>query len=51
MGSLVHSPFRTGTPHMLFTGMSIGFADTGDPMNRFVATRAPLEEYATFHGL
>ncbi|MBA1145467.1 nitroreductase [Ectothiorhodospiraceae bacterium WFHF3C12] len=36
---------------MLFTGMSIGYPDPDDPVNGLRARRAPLEEFATFHGL
>ncbi len=36
---------------MLFTGMAIGFKDMGDKANQFVPRRAPLEEFAQFHGI
>jgi nitroreductase len=36
---------------MLFCGMAIGHADLEDPANHFQARRAPLEAFATFHGL
>jgi nitroreductase len=36
---------------MLFTGMAIGFADTDDPANGLRASRAPMAEWATFHGI
>ena len=36
---------------MLFCGMSIGYADEADPANKFRAKRAPLEAFATFHGI
>lgn len=36
---------------MLFCGMSIGFADEADKANQFKAKRAPLEAFATFHGI
>jgi len=35
---------------MLFCGMSIGFADPGDPANALVTRRAPLQDFATFIG-
>lgn len=34
---------------MLFTGMSIGWKDEGEPANRLRATRAPAEEFLRFH--
>jgi nitroreductase len=34
---------------MLFTGMAIGFADPADKANAARATRAPLDEWASFH--
>ena len=36
---------------MLFCGMSIGVADEGDKANQFQSRRAPLAEFAKFHGL
>ena len=36
---------------MLFCGMAIGYADTGDPANAMRSTRAPLADFATFRGL
>ena len=36
---------------MLFTGMSIGVADTAHPLDGLVSERAPLEETVRFHGL
>lgn len=36
---------------MLFSGMSIGHADTAHPVNALVSRRAPLEETVRFHGL
>ena len=36
---------------MLFTGMSIGTADTAHPVNTLVSERAPLEETVRFHGI
>jgi hypothetical protein len=36
---------------MLFTGMSIGTADTSHPLEGLVSERAPLEETVRFHGL
>lgn len=42
-----------GTPeqHMLFCGMSIGYADPNEPANRLESKRAPLSEFATFRGI
>lgn len=42
-----------GTPDemMLFCGMAIGFADEADKANQFRAKRAPLAEFAKFHGI
>jgi nitroreductase len=41
-----------GTPenHMLFCGMAIGYEDTVVPANSLRSTRAPLSEWAEFHG-
>lgn len=41
-----------GTPpnRMLFTGMAIGYPDADHPINAHVASRVPLEDFATFHG-
>lgn len=36
---------------ILFTGMSIGTADTTHPLDGLVSERAPLEETVRFHGL
>lgn len=36
---------------MLFTGMSIGVADTAHPVDGLVSERAPLEETVRFHGV
>ncbi|MBB3038635.1 nitroreductase [Hoyosella altamirensis] len=36
--------------HMLFCGMAIGYADTADPANAFMAERAPLSEIVQFDG-
>jgi nitroreductase len=36
---------------MLFSGMAIGWKDADAPVNRLVAERAPLEDYAEFRGL
>jgi nitroreductase len=36
---------------MLFTGMAIGYADPNAPVNKLVARRAPLEEFAEFRGI
>jgi nitroreductase len=35
---------------MLFSGMSIGYADTAHPVNSLVSQRAPLDETVRFHG-
>jgi nitroreductase len=35
---------------MLFTGMSIGHANPQHPVNQLVSERAPLSQFATFHG-
>jgi len=35
---------------MLFCGMSIGYRDESAPINQLKTDRAPLEEFATFHG-
>ncbi|MBQ0744901.1 MAG: nitroreductase [Pseudomonas sp.] len=36
---------------MLFTGMSIGYADTDAPANRLRSRRAALDEFARFRGI
>jgi nitroreductase len=36
---------------MLFCGMSIGYADEADKANQWQSRRAPLADYATFHGV
>ncbi|MBI3374929.1 MAG: nitroreductase [Betaproteobacteria bacterium] len=36
---------------MLFCGMSIGYRNPDSAVNQLVADRAPLEEFARFHGL
>jgi nitroreductase len=36
---------------MLFTGMAIGYRNPEHPVNALVSKRAPLEEFARFHGL
>lgn len=36
---------------MLFCGMSIGYADEADKANQFQSRRAPMSEFAHFHGI
>lgn len=36
---------------MLFTGMAIGYRNPEHPVNAVVARRAPLDEFASFHGI
>ncbi len=36
---------------MLFTGMAIGFKDNDDPANAARSVRAPLADFASFHGI
>jgi len=36
---------------MLFSGMAIGYEDPNAKANKLRSARAPLEEFATFHGL
>ena len=36
---------------MLFTGMSIGYMDESDPVNRLRTRRASLEDFATFRDI
>jgi nitroreductase len=36
--------------HMLFCGMAIGYADPDAAVNRLDTPRAPLDEFARFHG-
>ncbi len=36
---------------MLFCGMSIGVRDPDEPANRFETRRAPLADFARFHGI
>jgi nitroreductase len=36
---------------MLFCGMSIGYADKADKANQWQSKRAPLDAFATFHGI
>jgi nitroreductase len=36
---------------MLFVGMSIGYCNSDSAVNQLVTDRAPLEEFARFHGL
>ena len=36
---------------MLFCGMSIGYANNEHPVNRFTSARAPLADFASFHGV
>ncbi len=36
---------------MLFTGMAIGFIDPGDKANDARPSRAPMADWADFHGL
>jgi nitroreductase len=36
---------------MLFCGMSIGYADESDKANQWQSKRAPLADFATFHGV
>lgn len=36
---------------MLFCGMAIGHIDEGEKANQFVARRAPLDDFTSFHGV
>ncbi len=36
---------------MLFCGMSIGHANSGHPVNKFVSARAELSSFVNFHGV
>ena len=36
---------------MLFTGMAIGYKDNSDPANAARPARAPLADFASFHGI
>lgn len=36
---------------MLFCGMAIGYADPDEKANQFISRRAPLEGFASFHGI
>lgn len=36
---------------MLFCGMAIGKADEAEPANQFRTRRAPLSDFARFHGI
>lgn len=47
IGDFLHLPAE----RMLFCGMSIGYADESDPANSFRAARAPLADFARFHGI
>lgn len=45
----VDDVLKSDQDHMLFCGMSIGFANVTDPVNQFRSERAALESFATFH--
>lgn len=47
IGRFIHIP----PERMLFTGMSIGKRNPEHPINQLVSRRAPLEAFATFHGV
>jgi nitroreductase len=47
VGSFIGIPAE----RMLFCGMSIGHANPSHPVNRFQSERAPLAQYARFHGI
>ncbi|MCU0965767.1 MAG: nitroreductase family protein, partial [Burkholderiaceae bacterium] len=47
VGSFIGIP----SERMLFCGMSIGHANPSHPVNRFQSERAPLAQYARFHGI
>lgn len=36
---------------MLFCGMAIGYSDDSDPANALRTERAPLADWASFHGV
>lgn len=48
--STVDSFIAPPNEHMLFCGMSIGYADTAHPANNFNSERAPVGDFATFLG-
>ena len=35
--------------HILYSGMSLGYADEGSKWNSFRTERAPLSDFATFY--
>jgi nitroreductase len=35
---------------LLFSGMALGYRDDAHPINRLKTDRAPLEDFAVFHG-
>jgi nitroreductase len=47
IGQFLHLP----EGRMLFCGMSIGLADEADKANQWQARRAPLADFASFHGI
>ncbi|MCU0920322.1 MAG: nitroreductase [Burkholderiaceae bacterium] len=47
VGSFIGIPAE----RMLFCGMSIGHANPSHPVNRFQSERAPLAQFARFHGI
>jgi len=42
---------HVGDDWVLFAGMSLGYADRGEPLNGYRTERAPLESFATFAGI
>ncbi|MGH8218912.1 MAG: nitroreductase [Steroidobacteraceae bacterium] len=47
---IVSEFLRLPPERMLFCGMSLGYRDEAHPANRLRTDRAPLTEFATFHG-
>jgi len=47
----VSRALRLPPERMLFTGMSIGWADTSHPVNALVTDRAPIDEVVRFSGV
>lgn len=45
---VISPELRFGAEEMLLGGMSLGYADTEDPVNKLVTERSPLSDFATF---
>jgi len=46
----LHKHFDLPENEMIYAGMALGYADMSEPVNAWRSERAPVDEFASFHG-